>query len=183
MARQTDFVTLDTELGRLAADRYRVLILDNEVTVAHFVASPPLPWTRLTRRENRYRAAEAYPLPLTEAQARLEMRNWDEVSVPGIADALRELSDGAHYVLIGNNAGQGLPLARSLAKTLIGRAAIIYGRGLPEQREYEKLGYRTFFPRSESVSRLTTVAESTALPIALFFINTIQHNELNYHDP
>jgi hypothetical protein len=54
---------------------------------------------------------------LTEAQARFEMRNWDEVWLEGIADARQELSDGAHYVLIGNNAGQGLPLARSLSKT------------------------------------------------------------------
>ena len=176
-------MTLDDELGRLAEERYRVLILDNEVTVGHFVASPPLPWIRLTRRDGRYQAAEGYPVPLTEAQARFEMRNWDEVSVQGIADTLQELSDGADTVIIGNNAGQGLPLARSLSKSLIGRAAIIYGRSLPEQRAYEKLGYRTFFPRSESVLRLTTLAASASLPIALFFINTIQHNELNYHDP
>jgi hypothetical protein len=173
-------MTLNTELGGLGADRYRVLILDNEVTVANFVASPPLPWTRLMRREGRYQAAEGYPVPLTEAQARFEMRNWDEVWLEGIGAALQELSDGAHYLLIGNNAGQGLPLAQSLSKALIVRAAIIYGQSLPEQREYEKLGYRMFFPRSESVSRLVT---STSLPIALFFINTIQHNEFNYHDP
>jgi hypothetical protein len=67
------------------------------------------------------------------------MRNWDELRLEAIADPLQELSGGTHYVLIGNNAGQGLPLARSLAKTLIGCAAIIYGRSLPERCEYEKL--------------------------------------------
>jgi hypothetical protein len=174
---------LDAELGRLSANRFGVLILDNEVTVGHFVASPPLPWTRLTLRDGGYRAAEGYPTTLTEAQARFEMRNWDEVSLPDIARELKNLDDGARCVLLGNNAGQGLPLARSLAPKVIGRSAIIYGQSLPEQKEYEKMGFRNFFPRSESVARLTELAANAGLPLALFFINTIQHNQLNYHDP
>jgi hypothetical protein len=176
-------MTLDAELGRLSARRYGVLILDNEVTVGHFVASPPLPWTRLTRRDGGYLAADGYPSILTEAQARFEMKNWDEVSAPGIADAIEDLSNGARYVLIGNNAGQGLPLARALPQKTIGRAAIVYGQSLPEKKEYETLGYRIFFPRSESVPRLTELAASAGLPLVLFFINTIQHNQFNYHDP
>jgi hypothetical protein len=176
-------MTLDIELGRLSTNRCGVLILDNEVTVGHFVASPPLPWTRLTRRDGRYQAAAGYPVPLTEAQARLEMRNWDDVSLHGITDALQDLADGVHYVLIGNNAGQGLPLARSLPQKMIGRAAIIYGQSLPEQQEYENMGYRTFFPRRESAARLIHLATSARLSLVLFFINTIQHNVFNYHDP
>jgi hypothetical protein len=45
------------------------------------------------------------------------------------------------------------------------------------------MGYRTFFPRRESVALLTHLAMGARLPLVLFFINTIQHNELNYHDP
>jgi hypothetical protein len=176
-------LTLDAEIGRLSANLYSVLILDNEVTVGEFVAAPPFPWTRLTRRGGGYRPDEGYPSILTEAQARFEMKNWDEVSAPEIARALQDLDAGAHYVLIGNNAGQGMPLARSLPQKMIERAAIIYGQSLPEQKEYEKIGYRTFFRRSESVPRLTQLAAGAGLPLALFFINTIQHDRFNYHDP
>ncbi len=176
-------MTLDAEIARLSANLFSVLIVDNEVTVGHFVASPPLPWSRLTLRGGGYRAAEGYPSILTEAQAKFEMRNWDEVLVPEIARALQELDDAARYVLIGNNAGQGIPLARCLPQKTIGRAAIIYGESLPEQKEYERMGYRTFFPRRESVARLEELATGAGLPPALFFINTIQHNQFNYHDP
>ena len=62
-------------------------------------------------------------------------------------------------------------------------AAIIYANSLREKKIYEQLGYRNFFRRSEAVSRLLEVSASTARPLALCFINTIQHNELNYHDP
>jgi len=98
--------------------------------------------------------------------------------------ALRELDDSVDYVLIGNNAGQGLPLARSLPQNLIGnRAAVIYGESLPEIKEYEKIGYQTSFRRSQAASRLLELAKNAGRPLALFFINTIQHNESNYHDP
>jgi hypothetical protein len=178
------FMTVGAELARLSANRFAALILDNEVTVGHFVASPPLPWTRLTRRDGSYRAAEGYPSLLTAEQAKFEMRNWDEVSPQGIMRALKELDDRADYVLIGNNAGQGLPLARSLPQNLTGgRAAIIYGESLPEIKEYGNMGYRTFFRRSESIPHLLRLATSAGRPPALFFINTIQHNELNYHNP
>ena len=98
--------------------------------------------------------------------------------------ALAELDGGVDYVLFGNNAGQGLPLAQSLRQNLIAdHAAIIYANSLPEKKLYEQMGYQTFFPRSQAVSRLLEIAGSAGRPLALCFINTIQHNEVNYHDP
>ena len=172
-----------SSISHLAADRFTALILDNEVTVAEFVTEPPLPWIRLVQRNGEFHVAPGYPAVLTAAQAKFEMRNWDEVSWPAIARALAEL-DTVDYVLFGNNAGQGLALAQSLAAKLIGdHAAIIYARGLPEKRAYEELGYRVFFQRSQAVARLLGLAEHAGKPLALCFINTIQHNESNYHDP
>ena len=177
-------MTLGTELSRILPDRFRALILDNEVTVGEFVTNPPLSWTRLVQRDGSFRVAEGYPNVLTAAQAEFEMRNWDEVSLPSIMRRLEELDDGVDYVLFGNNAGQGLPLAQSLARNLIAnRAAIIYANNLPEKKVYEQMGYRIFFSRSEAVFRLLERANNAGRPLALCFINTIQHNELNYHDP
>jgi hypothetical protein len=177
-------MTLSTELRRLSANQFTALILDNEVTVGHFVTSPPLPWSRLTRREGTYRLAEGYPTLLTTGQAKFEMKNWDEVSLPAIMGALGELDDSVDYVLIGNNAGQGLPLAQSLPQTLTGsRAAVIYGESLPEAGEYERIGYRSSCRRSQAVSRLLELAKNAGRPLGLSFINTIQHNQFNYHDP
>jgi hypothetical protein len=97
---------------------------------------------------------------------------------------LEGLDDSVDYVLFGNNAGQGLPLAQSLqADSISNRAAVIYANSLPEKSAYESLGYRTFFRRSETVARLLELAENKNRPLALCFINTIQHNKLNYHDP
>jgi hypothetical protein len=177
-------MTLHAVFSPFLADQFVVLILDNEVTVGEFVTKPPAPWTRLTRRDGEYAVAEGYPSLLTAEQAKFEMRNWDEVSPPQIARALKELDRSVDYVLIGNNAGQGRPLARSLPQELTaGHAAIIYGESLPEIKEYETLGYRSFFPRRKAASRLIELALAAGRPLALFFINTIQHNEFNYHDP
>jgi hypothetical protein len=97
---------------------------------------------------------------------------------------LTEMDESVDYVLFGNNAGQGLPLAQSLPPNLIrDRAAIIYANTLPEINTYERLGYRSFFRRSEAASRLLELAKSANRPLALCFINTIQHNEFNYHHP
>ena len=115
------------EILELPADRFVALILDNEVTVGEFVTTPPLSWTRLVQQGGVFRVAAGYPTVLTAAQAKFEMRNWDQVSLPAISRALAELEGSVDYVVFGNNAGQGLPLA-------------------------------------------------------LCFINTIQHNEFNYHD-
>lgn len=174
---------MKNELKRISRDHFVALILDNEVTVGEFVTAPPLPWFRLVQRNGIFQIAEGYPTVLTAAQAKFEMKNWDEVSWPAIARALAEL-DSVGYVLFGNNAGQGLPLAQSLAAELIGdHAAVIYANSLPEKSVYESLGYRDFFRRCEAVARLIEMAKSSGKPLALCFVNTIQHNELNYHDP
>ncbi len=178
-------MTLRADIARSSPDHFVALILDNEVTLGEFVASPPLPWTRFVQRERVFRVAEGYPKVLTAAQAKFEMRNWDEVSLPSIMRALEDqMDDGVDYVLFGNNAGQGLPLAQSLAPNMTtDRTAIIYANSLPEKKAYEQVGYRTFFPRSKAVSRLLQLAGNAGQPLALCFINTIQHNEFNYHDP
>ena len=175
---------MKNELQRLSADRFLALILDNEVTVGEFVTSPPLPWTRLAQRNGAFEVAEGSPAALTAAQAKFEMKNWDEVSWPAITRSLNALAGSVDYVLFGNNAGQGLLLAQSLAPSLIGdHSAIIYANSLPEKSAYEHLGYRVFFRRSEAVGRLLALAKHAGKPLALCFVNTIQHNELNYHDP
>jgi hypothetical protein len=172
------------ELLRSLADQFVALILDNEVTVGEFVATPPLPWTRLVQRNGIFEVAEGYPTVLTAAQAKFEMRNWDEVSSQVIVRTLKELDGAVDYLLFGNNAGQGFPLAQSLRPNLIAnRTAIIYANSLPEKSAYERLGYRTFFRRSEAVARLLELAKNASRSLALCFINTIQHNEFNYHDP
>ncbi|HLN86683.1 MAG TPA: hypothetical protein VK200_09465 [Candidatus Limnocylindrales bacterium] len=166
------------------ANQFVALILDNEVTVSHFVTSPPLPWNRLIQHDGKFQIGAGYPTLLTSQQARFEMRNWDQVSLPAIMRALAALDDSVDYVVFGNNAGQGLPLAKSLRSELIGeRGAVIYASSLPEIDAYRRLGYRAFFPRSETVAHLSRLAESARRPLALCFINTIQHNELNFHDP
>ena len=166
------------------ANQFVALILDNEVTVGEFVTSPPLSWTRLVQRNGLFQIAEGYPNILTAAQAKFEMTNWDEVSLPAIMRALAVLDGAVDYVLIGNNAGQGLPLAQSLTPQLVSeRAAVIYAQSLPEITAYQKLGYRTFFRRSEAAARLAERAHNAGQPLALCFVNTIQHNQFNYHHP
>lgn len=172
------------EMLRLAPDQFVSLILDNEVTVGEFVTNPPLSWTRLIQRNGVFQVAEGYPTVLTAAQAKFEMRNWDAVSLRDIVRTLEKVDESIDYILFGNNAGQGLPLARSLpAKLIADRAAIIYANSLPEIDVYQKLGYRTFLLRREAVSRLIEMAHKAGRSLALCFINTIQHNEFNYHDP
>lgn len=172
------------ELLRLWPDRFRALILDNEVTVGEFVTNPALPWIRLVQRDGVFQVAEGYPNVLTAVQARFEMKNWDTVSLPAICGVLKDLDDSVDYVVFGNNAGQGLPLAECLRPDWIAdRAAIIYANTLPEIGAYQRLGYRNFFRRSETVARLLGLAKDAGKPLALSFINIIQHNPFNYHDP
>ena len=65
-------------------------------------------------------------------------------------------------------------MRKSLPPNLIAnRAAIIYANSLPEKSAYERLGYRTFFRRSEAVARLLELAKNANRPLALCFINTI----------
>ena len=177
-------MTISFELSLLFRDRYGVLIMDNEVTVGHFVAAPPFPWSRLTKGDGAYRVADGYPTPLTLQQTRSEMKTWDQVSIPGIIQTLKDLGDSTDYVVIGNNAGQGFPLASSVPQGIRETsAAIIFGESLPEIKEYENEGYRTFLKRKMLVSHLTQLAVEANRPLALAFINTIQHDASNYHDP
>ncbi len=177
-------MTLKETLTAHRADRYVALILDNEVTVGEFVTAPPLPWTRIVQRNGVFQIAEGYPNVLTAAQANFEMKNWDEVSLPGIMRTLGEIGDALDIVAIGNNAGQGVPLAQAVPQTLRpAQAAIIYAASLPERSVYEHLGYRAFYRRRETAARLLALAKEAGRPLALYFINSIQHNEINYHDP
>jgi hypothetical protein len=177
-------MSLITQLGQAKAKQFVALILDNEVTVGEFVTAPPLPWTRIVQQNGTFQVAEGYPNSLTAEQGKFEMKNWDEVSLPGIMRTLGEIGDALDFVAIGNNAGQGLPLAQAVPKTLRqDRAAIIYASSLPEQSAYQHLGYRAFMRRRETAARLLTFAQAAGRPLALYFINSIQHNQLNYHDP
>jgi hypothetical protein len=177
-------MTLAEELAGHKAQHFVALILDNEVTVGEFVTRPPLPWTRLIQRDGIFQIAQGYPTVLTEAQAKVEMRNWDDVSLQAILQALPSLSHSVDFMLFGNNAGQGFPLAQSLPKELIpDHAAIIYAQKLPQLNEYQKVGYQNFFRRSDATAHLVELAKKSGRPLELCFINTIQHNETNYHDP
>ena len=175
---------LPAQLGELKRDHFLALILDNEVTVGHFVTEPALPWLRLVQRGGIFQMAAGYPGQLNAQQAEFEMTNWDEVSLPAIGRLLAQLDDAVDYVVIGNNAGQGLPLAQSLpAELACQRAAIIYAQRLPELKLYEQLGYRKFWPRDQAVVQLEELARNARRPLALALINTIQHNAANFHTP
>jgi len=172
------------QLEQARAKQFVALILDNEVTVGEFVSEPPLPWTRIVQKDGMFQVAEGYPNLLTAEQGKFEMKNWDQVSLSGIMRTLGEIGAAIDYFVIGNNAGQGLPLAQAVPETLRGsQAGIIYAASLPEQSAYRQLGYRHFFRRHETTTRLLTLAQEAGRPLALYFINSIQHNELNYHDP
>ena len=43
-------MTFCSELGQSLANQFVALILDNEVTVSHFVTSPALPWNHLIQQ-------------------------------------------------------------------------------------------------------------------------------------
>ena len=172
------------ELDRCFAENFKVLILDNEVTVDAFVTDPPLPWARLTARGGTYRIGDEYPRHLTASEADREELNWDRVSEAAIRAALGGLDETVHLVAIGNNAGQGLPLADALPAPLrAARGIVTYGVSLPERASYERLGYARFVPRGDLAAHLAGAARDAGQPLALGFINTIEHNERNYHEP
>lgn len=177
-------MTLESELSSFFAGRFGVLILDNEVTVAHFVAEPPLPWARLIARDGAYRIGEAYPTTLSAAEAVREGLNWDRVSETAIREGLETLGEAADLVVFGNNAGQGLALADALPVSLrAGRGVVVYGRSLPERAAYEAGNYANFRPRAELLNLIGEKAEAAGRPPALAFINTIEHDERNFHAP
>jgi hypothetical protein len=175
---------LAAELAHHFDGHFKVLILDNEVTVEAFVTDPPLPWARLTACDGVYRIGEGYPTPLTNAQADREELNWDQVSETAIREALGGLDETIDLVAFGNNAGQGLTLAEALAVPLrASRGVIIYGSSLPERPAYEASHYGRFCPRGDLLAHITEAAAAAGRPPALGFINTIEHNEQNYHTP
>jgi hypothetical protein len=177
-------MNLATQLQQARSQQFVALILDNEVTVGEFVTEPPLPWARIVQIGGVFQIAEGYPKVLNAALGKAEMRNWDEVSLHGMVRNLAEFTDALDYVIIGNNAGQGLPLAQAVPQELRAtRSGIIYASGLPEQSAYERLGYQNFFRRYETSPRLLAAAEATNRPLHLYFMNSIQHNTMNYHDP
>jgi len=177
-------MSIITELASCRAQQFVALVLDNEVTVGEFVTEPPLPWARIVQQGGVFQIAEGYPKVLDAALGITEMKNWDEVSLPGIIRTLADLAEAVDYVVIGNNAGQGLPLAQAVPQGLrAARSGVIYARNLPEQTAYERLGYKNFYHRYQTVPRLLAVAEATSRPLALYFMNSIQHNTMNYHDP
>ena len=178
------FMTLSIQLATYLPDRFRILILDNEVTLDAFVTDPPLPWVRLMTVDGAYRVAQGYPTTLTKEESDREELNWDRVSEPAICTALGELDASVDMVVIGNNAGQGLPLANALPVALRAEhGAIIYGTSLPEQPIYEEAGYRRFCARDDLLSVVAPLAEKAGRQPALVFINTIEHNDINYHAP
>jgi hypothetical protein len=172
------------QLKQARAKQFVALILDNEVTVGEFVTEPPLPWARIVHQNGIFQVAEGYPNLLTAEQGKFEMKNWDQVSLSGIMRTLGEIGAAIDYFIIGNNAGQGLPLAQAVPETLRApQAGIIYAASLPEQRAYDQMGYRCYFRRPETSARLLALAQEAGRPLALYFMNSIQHNKLNYHDP
>ena len=175
-------MSLGRALRRTFPDRFRVLILDNEVTVDAFVADPPLPWARLTAADGVYRVGAGYPGRLTPAEADREERNWDRVSPDLLTASLAALDRGIDLLALGNNAGQGLPLALSVPEALRpGSGVIVYGTSLPERPAYEAAGYRRFCRRVDLIGLVDELAAGR--PVALGFINTIEHDEQNYHTP
>ena len=175
---------LENSLAELRKNHFVSLILDNEVTVGHFVAEPPLPWLRLIHRDGAFQIPPGYPTLLTAAQAQFEMKNWDQVSLTGIQGFLGRTDDMVDYIVFGNNAGQGLPLAASVPRKLAAdRAAVVYASSLPEIKKYEQLGYQKFWRRDKAVLQLLELADGARRPLALLLINTIQHNESNFHAP
>ena len=177
-------MSLTDRLADILDDHVVALILDNEVTVGAFVRDPPVPWIRLVYRDDAYGIADGYPKPLDGAQAPSEGRLWDRVSGLAIIGCLNDLGDGIDFVVFGNNAGQGLPLAASLPeKHRAQHAAIIYAESLPQEQDYKSLGYGKFLRRDALLGHLSDRADKAGKPLALAFINTIQHDETNFHTP
>ena len=168
----------------LFKNNYRVLILDNEVTVKDFVAEPPLSWARLILKEGSYIPDQGSPTFLTNKKADQEKLNWDHVSNKDIRNLIKLIDNGIDLIVFGNNAGQGYPLALALSKEIRANCGVVvYGNNLPEQEAYEKLGYKVFCRRVNLLHIVRQRALAVNLSPSLIFINTIQHNHQNYHAP
>ena len=169
------------QINRLFPGYFTILILDNEVTLDAFITEPPLKRARLVNQNGQYTIPKNYPTSMTKYESDREEMNWDRVDLAVLRTNLRELDHSVDLVAIGNNASQGLPLAEDLPPTIRSdNAAVIYGTTLPEQAIYQAIGYKTFCTRDDL---LKTAAQRTEKEIALCFINTIEHNDQNYHAP
>ena len=101
-----------------------------------------------------------------------------------MAQTLSSATGAVDLYAFGNNASQGFPLATALPEQMAGeRGAIIYGKSLPEQPHYEAAGFTMFSARDVLLSLITEKAKAAGKPVALGFINTIEHNDENYHHP
>ena len=169
------------QINRLFPGCFTVLILDNEVTLDAFITDPPFKWSRLINQDGQYTIPNIYPTSMTKYESDREEMNWDRVDLGLLRTSLEELDHSVDLVAIGNNASQGLPLATALPPTIRSdNAAVIYGTSLPEQSIYEGIGYKIFCTRADL---LKTAAQRTEKEIAVCFINTIEHNNQNYHAP
>lgn len=63
------------------------------------------------------------------------------------------------------------------------RGVVVYGHALPERPAYEAAGYGHFCARGDLIAYIAEAAETVGRSPALGFINTIEHNEQNYHTP
>lgn len=172
---------ISDQMNLLFPGCFKVLILDNEVTLDAFITSPPLRWARLINQNGHYVIPQIYPTVMTKEESDREEMNWDRVDIGALRINLSELDHIVDLIAIGNNASQGLPLAKSLPPALRSeKAAVIYGTSLPEKSTYQGMGYKTFCPRNDLMK---TASQRTEKEIALCFINTIEHNEQNYHAP
>jgi hypothetical protein len=172
------------QIDRLFPGYFTVLILDNEVTLDAFVIEPPLNWARLINENGHYSIPQIYPTSMTKAESDREEMDWDKVDLNVLQTSLSELDGSVDLVAIGNNASQGVPLAEALPSTMrADNAVIIYGTSLPEQPIYQAIGYQTFCARDDLLKTVSATAQKTGQEIALCFINTIEHNDQNYHAP
>lgn len=177
-------MSICSEINQKLDQCFTVLILDNEVTLDAFVTQPALKWLRLINYSGAYIAPQQYPTHLTKQESDREEMNWDSVDLKHLQAELASLDTRIDLVAIGNNASQGLPLAKALPTTLRkNNAAIIYGSSLPEQSIYHGLGYQNFYPREKLLAFTQTLAQKNKREIGLAFINTIEHNDQNYHAP
>lgn len=163
---------------------FTVLILDNEVTLDAFIADPPLKWARLENHDGQYKIPENYPTLMTKPESDREEMNWDKVDLNVLQRSINELNTSVDLVAIGNNASQGLPLAQALPASMrANHAAIIYGTSLPEKPIYQSVGYKTFCTRDDLLQVILPASKKSGKQVALCFINTIEHNNQNYHTP
>ena len=163
---------------------YRVLILDNEVTVNAFVGDPPLRWARLIFQGKSYVPDQGSPTLLTNTKADQEKLNWDRVSNKDLKTFIKEIGNRIDLIVFGNNAGQGYPLALALSRNIRSkRGVVIYGNTLPEREAYEKHGYNIFCRRDNLLQIVRQRALAVNLSPSLIFINTIEHNQQNFHTP